>query len=198
MLGEGANQPCEVCHGSGKVARQAADQGGYFTIASPCPACGGTGRRGTPCSKCHGEGRVTSTRKITIAIPAGIDSGKVLRLRGQGQAGLRGGSQGDLLIEIKVEPHPTFTRDGRNICSDVRVPVATALLGGKVDVRTIRGRVAMTIPAGTSSGQTLRIRGQGIEVKGSNGDHLVRVEIDVPKKEYSDEETEQLRKLLSG
>lgn len=105
VLGERANEPCDVCRGSGQIARQAAEQGGYFTIASPCPACGGSGRRGTPCSECQGEGRVDAMRTITITIPAGIESGKVLRLRGQGQAGLRGGVPGDLLIEINVEPH---------------------------------------------------------------------------------------------
>ena len=193
----GPHASCGMCRGSGQIARQAAEQGGYFTIASPCPACSGTGQEvGTPCNKCNGQGRVTTNRTITVTIPVGIESGKVLRLRGQGQVGLHGGGQGDLLIEIKVTPHPTFIRDGKNVRSDVRVPVATALLGGKVDVPTLRGTVALNIPAGTSADQTLRIRGQGIELKKGTGDHLVRVSIDVPKKAFTDDEVSQLRQLL--
>ena len=193
-----AAKPCDVCHGSGKVQQQTAEQGGYFRVASACPACGGSGTlTGTPCRECHGEGRVVETRTMTVSIPAGIQSGKFLRLRGQGQAGIRGGSQGDLLIEIKVTPDKLFRRDGNNIRSDVRVPVATAILGGKVDVQTLRGTVTMKIPPGTSSDQNLRIRGQGIQTTNVKGDHLVRVIIDVPKKEYSPETAEQLRKELS-
>ena len=197
QIGEGANEACETCRGSGQVARQSAEHGGYFTVASPCPTCGGTGRRGTPCGKCHGEGRVASTRTITVTIPAGIETGQVLRLRGQGQAGLRGGAQGDLLIEIKVEPHASWKRERNNIRSDVRVPLVTALLGGKIDVPTLRGTVSMTIPAGTSSDRVLRIRGQGLETKGKKGDHLVCVVIDVPKNEFSEEEKAKLREQLS-
>ena len=190
---------CRTCRGSGKIARQATDQGGYFTIASPCPACGGTGQNiGTPCDKCHGDGRVTTNRTITVTIPAGIESGNVLRLRGQGQAGMRGGGQGDLLIEIKVAPHPSFRREGKNIRSDVRVPITTALLGGKVDVPTLRGMVSLKIPAGTSSDQTMRIRAQGIEMNKATGDHLVRVVVVVPKKKFTDDQASQLRQILEN
>ncbi|MFT5301389.1 MAG: molecular chaperone DnaJ [Mariniblastus sp.] len=196
ILGKKANEPCEICHGQGQIARQTAEHGGYFTVASPCPGCSGTGRRGTPCDQCHGEGRVESNRTITVTIPAGIKSDQVLRLRAQGQAGLRGGAQGDLLIEIKIQPHATFVREGQNIRSDVRVPLATALLSGKVDVLTLRGTVSMTIPAGTSSDRVLRIRGQGIDAKGKKGDHLVRVVLEVPKKTFTEPEQENLRQLL--
>lgn len=196
-LGSGPLEPCDVCGGSGQIARQSAEHGGYFTVASPCPTCEGTGRRGgTRCGKCHGEGRVEAIRKISVTIPAGIESGQTLRLRGQGQAGIRGGPQGDLLIEIRVEPHPTLRREGNNIRSDVKLPLATALLGGKVDVPTLRGAVSMTIPPGTSSDRVLRIRGQGVEAKGIKGDHLVRVVVEVPKKDFTEEEVNQLRKQL--
>lgn len=196
ILGEKANEPCEVCRGSGQVARQAAEQGGYFTIAAPCPSCGGTGLGGEPCGKCHGEGRVAASRTITVTIPPGIESGNVLRLRGQGQAGLRGGPQGDLLIEIKVKGHPAFTRENNNIRSDVHVPLLTALLGGKVDVPSLRGTVSMIIPAGTSSDRLLRIRGQGIDAKEIRGDHLVRIVVDVPQKQFTAEEQAQLQRQL--
>lgn len=196
-LGAGTVEPCDGCGGSGQIARQSAEQGGYFTVASPCPKCEGTGRRGGKrCGKCHGEGRFEAIRKITVTIPAGIEPGQTLRLRGQGQAGIRGGPQGDLLIEIKVEPHPTLHREGNNIRSDVKLPLTTALLGGKVDVSTLRGTVSMTIPPGTSSDRVLRIRGQGVETKGVKGDHLVRVVVDVPKKDFTEEEADQLRQQL--
>lgn len=194
----GPPQTCQVCGGSGRVARQAAEHGGYFTVASPCHACAGTGHRsGTPCSDCHGEGRVVQKRTITVTIPAGIESGKILRLKGQGQAGLRGGPQGDLLIEIQVEPDRRFRREGIDIFSDVRVPLVTALLGGKIDVATVRGTVVMTVPPGTSSDQTLKIRGQGVETKNAKGDHRVRVVVEVPKKEFTEEQQKQIRQQLS-
>lgn len=193
-----SDQSCNTCGGSGRVARQTARQGGYFTVASPCPACSGTGRSGaTPCPTCRGEGRAIETRKLSINIPAGIESGRVLRLRGQGQAGLRGGGQGDLLIEVNVKPDPVFRRDGLHIRSDVRVPLVKALLGGKVDVTTVRGTIAMTIPPGTSSDTTMRIRGQGIEQKGKKGDHLVRIVVDVPKKTFTEDEQANLKSKLA-
>ena len=196
--GEETGEVCRVCQGSGSVARQSAQQGGYFTVSSVCTACGGTGRGGvTVCKDCHGEGRNTREQTITITIPAGIESGKVLRLQGQGEAGVRGGPNGDLLIEVQVQSDPKFRRDGKNIRSDAHVPLLTALLGGKIDVRTIHGTVTMTVPAGTSSDQSLRIRGQGIKAGGSAGDHLVRVVVDVPRKEFSDSEKEELKQKLA-
>ncbi len=197
-LGGGPSQVCEVCGGSGQIARQSAERGGYFTVASPCSACRGTGFKGESCRKCNGQGRIETTRTITVTIPAGIESGQVLRLRGQGQAGLRGGVQGDLLIEIKVAKDPVFQRDGRNIRSNIHVPLVTALLGGKIEVETVRGSVTMTVPAGTSSDQVLRIRGQGIQAKSTQGDHLVRIVVDVPKKAFTDEEQRQLRNQLGS
>jgi molecular chaperone DnaJ len=194
---EKSPQRCSLCHGSGQIARQSAEHGGYFTVASRCPQCEGTGLGGTPCSRCHGQGRVEQIRKITVTIPPGINTGQVLRLRGQGQAGLRGGPQGDLLIEIKVQPDPVFRRDGNNIRSDVHVPLITALLGGKVDVATVHGTVTMTVPAGTSSERVMRIRAQGIDDKREKGDHLVRIVVDVPKKQFTEEQKIELRKQLS-
>lgn len=195
---EESPQPCSLCHGSGQIARQSAEHGGYFTVTSRCPQCDGTGLGGTPCAQCQGQGRVKQTREITVAIPPGINSGQVLRLREQGQAGLRGGPNGDLLIEIKVDPDPVFSRDRDNIHSDVHVPLVMALLGGKVDVSTIHGAVTMTVPAGTSSDRVMRIRGQGIHAKGKKGDHLVRIIVDIPKKEFTEEQEIELRKQLTA
>jgi molecular chaperone DnaJ len=116
-------------------------------------------------------------------------------LAGQGEAGLRGGPAGDLLLEIRVEPHPEFTRDGLDIRSAARIPAKTALLGGEADIPTLRGRIALKVPKGTSSDAVLRLRGQGIEARGKKGDHLVRIEIDVPRS-LSPEAEEAVRKHL--
>ncbi len=191
-------KPCATCHGTGQVSQQGRQQGGFFSVSSACPSCGGSGREsGPPCARCGGDGRLEKQKRITITIPAGIADGQSLRLAGQGQAGRGGGRPGDLLIEAQVSPHPTFRRDGKNIRSDVPVPVATALLGGKVEVPTLKGRVMLSIPPGTSSDQVLRIRGQGIPAKDGAGDHLARVVITVPKS-LSDDAKAALREHLSA
>lgn len=178
----GEPQLCGQCHGSGHVQRRAQQQGSSFLIRSACPACSGTGQlRGPACKTCHGDGRVNRPRQLTVTIPAGTATGQTLRLSGQGEAGRFGGPNGDLLVEVDVLPHPEFKRDGSNIRSDVKVPVATALLGGKVDVATIHGVVSLSVPAGTSSHTMLRIRGHGVPLKSGKGDHLVRVVVCVPK-----------------
>ena len=189
-------EPCPDCQGTGQVSRQGRQQGGFFSISSACPACGGSGRQSGPrCSRCGGEGRIEKQRRINIKIPAGIDAGQTLRVVGQGEAGPGGGSQGDLLIEAYVQPHPTFHRQGKNIRSDVKVPVAIALLGGKVEVPSLKGVVMLSIPPGTSSDQVLRIRGQGIPTEPVPGDHLVRVVITVPK-DLSEDDKAALREHL--
>ena len=188
---------CASCHGTGQTSRPGRQQGGFFSVSSACPVCHGTGQQiGPACKTCGGDGRVQKNSKIALTIPAGIEGGSVLRLSSQGEAGPAGGPKGDLLIEIEVEPHPTFRREGKNIRSDVKVPVATALLGGKVEVPTIRGSVTMTVPAGTSSDQVLRIRGQGISAKDRSGDHLARVVITVPKR-ISPDAHDAIRKYLA-
>lgn len=182
MLGGRAPEPCASCKGSGQVSRQGQEQGGYFSVSSACPVCHGTGKKlGPACKACDGAGQALQKRQITLKIPPGVDTGQILRLAGQGPSGAGGGPKGDLSIEVQVEPHPTLQRQGANIRSDLKVPVATAILGGKVEVPTIQGSVLLSIPAGTSSDQVLRIRGQGIADKRGQGDHLVRVVITVPK-----------------
>jgi molecular chaperone DnaJ len=188
-------EPCADCNGSGHRTQQGSRSG--FSFSSACPTCHGTGRRPQPpCTTCRGEGRVEKQTHISVKIPPGIDTGQVLRLAGQGEAGTGGGAKGDLLIEVEVHSHLTFGREGKNIRSSVKVPVATALLGGKVDVPTLRGTVTLTVPPGTSSDQVLRIRGQGIFAKEGAGDHLVRVVITVPK-DLSAEAQEAVRMHLS-
>lgn len=189
--------PCSQCRGTGQVERKARQQqGGYFSIRTACPACDGTGQtRGPVCKTCNGDGRVNTSQKLSVNVPVGTSNSQVLRLAGQGEAGRNGGPSGDLLVEIEVLPHSEFSRDGSNIRSDLRVPMLTALVGGKLDVPTINGTVTLTIPAGTSSDQTLRIRGQGIPVAGKAGDHLVRVVVTVPK-DLPQQAIETIRQLL--
>jgi molecular chaperone DnaJ len=152
---------------------------------------------GPPCRRCQGDGRIERQQRINIKIPAGIHDGQTLRLAGQGEAGRGGGPRGDLLIEAQVGSHPTFRREGKQIRSDVKVPVATALLGGQVEVPTLKGTVMLSVPPGTSSDQVLRIRGQGIPAADGAGDHLARVVITVPKS-LTDEAREAIRQHLKS
>lgn len=181
MKGGGPTKTCRQCRGTGRTSRRGRGLGGFMSVSSPCEACGGTGQEaGNACSACGGDGRVTTTRTIALKIPVGVADGALLRLAGQGEAGFRGGPAGDLLLEISVLPSPDLTRDGLNIRSSAQVPVKTAMLGGEIPVQTIRGRVSLRVPRGTSSDSWLRLRGQGIEARGTKGDHLVRVVITVP------------------
>jgi molecular chaperone DnaJ len=193
---EGGKQPevCPECKGTGHVSRRGKQRGGLFSFSSPCPACGGTGHQpADPCRRCGGEGRTLEEKRISLKIPPGVDNGAVLRLGGQGEAGVQGGPPGDLLFELQVEPHPLFSREGQNIRSAVKVPLATAVLGGEVEAPTLRGSVKVKIPAGTSSDSLLRLRGQGIPGAEGPGDHVVRVVVTVPK-----QASPELEKALRG
>ncbi|MEM8678370.1 MAG: J domain-containing protein [Planctomycetota bacterium] len=174
-------QACSACGGTGHVSQRAREQGGFFSFSSACPECHGRGiNLSDACPACGGDGLVEKPTKVVLTIPPGVESGKTLRLTGQGEAGQYGGPAGNLFVELEVADDSHFTRSGNDIRSDVLVPVATALLGGKVDVRTIHGVVNVTVPPCTSSDRTLRIRGQGIKATPA-GDHLARVVIQVPE-----------------
>ena len=176
--GTKADQPeCPTCHGSGQVSTQPRDKGRFFTVSRPCPTCHGTGLDPAKvCPECRGEGTVERTRSLRIKVPEGSEDGSVLRLAGLGEAGRGGGPPGDLLAHLRVSPDPVFRREGHDIHSDVAVPMAVAALGGKAPVATLRGRVNLAVPAGTSSGVLLKLRGRGI----LGGDHIVRVMVTVP------------------
>ena len=171
---------CPRCGGTGQARAQGL--GGFFSVRSTCSACGGTGRSaGPPCTSCGGSGRTLAPKTVSLKIPAGVTDGAVLRLAGRGEAGRGGGPQGDLLLEIRVEPHTSFNREGLDIRSAVKVPLATAVLGGEVDVSTLRGSISLKVPPRTSSDSWLRLKGQGISTPRGKGDHLVRVVIVVPQ-----------------
>jgi len=173
----GDHPECPTCQGSGRVTAQSRDKGQFFTVTRPCSTCHGTGvDPSKECSECHGEGAVGRTRTLNITIPEGTEDGVILRLQGLGGAGTGGGPPGDLLAHVHVRPDPIFHREGKDVHSEVPVPMTTAALGGKVPMPVLRGRVNLTIPPGTSSGAHLKLRGQGIR----GGDHIARVMVAVP------------------
>ncbi len=174
----GDEPACPTCQGSGRVTAQSRDKGQFFTVTRPCSRCHGTGfDPAKVCPECGGEGTVERARKLKITVPEGSDEGTVLRLAGLGGVGTGGGPPGDLMVHLHVRPDPVLRREGNDIHSDVAVPMVTAVLGGKVPLPTLRGRVNLTIPAGTSSGVQLKLRGQGIP----GGDHVARVMVVVPE-----------------
>ncbi|MBU1699527.1 MAG: J domain-containing protein [Candidatus Eisenbacteria bacterium] len=175
----GDHPECTTCRGSGRVTAQSRDKGQFFTMTRPCAACHGTGvDPAKECPECRGEGTVERTRTLNITIPEGTKDKAILSLKGLGGAGTGGGPSGDLLVHVNVRPDPVFRREENDIHSEVPVPAATAALGGKAPMQTLRGRVQLAIPPGTSSGAQLRLRGQGIR----GGDHVARVMITVPGK----------------
>ena len=188
---------CPDCHGSGTIRIQRG--GGAFTFATTtqCPKCGGTGKIiHSPCKSCNGAGSVRRQRKITVKIPAGIDNGQAISLRGQGGAGKNGGPAGDLIISVTVRPHPQFKRDGTSIYLEQPVTFLQATLGAELEIPTIDGKVKWTLPEGTQPGTTFRLRGKGIpSVNGrGRGDQFVTVMVQVPRN-LSREQKEALRRF---
>jgi molecular chaperone DnaJ len=157
---------------------------GFFSIRQPCSYCQGSGKIiDKPCSTCNGQGAVRRRKRLSVHIPAGVDTGSRLRLSGEGEAGWRGGPSGDLWVRIHVRPHDIFTRDDNDLHCDVPIPFHIAALGGKVEVPTIQGKAELTIPAGIQSGTELRLKGRGVPslVRGqSRGDQYVRVLVEIP------------------
>jgi molecular chaperone DnaJ len=160
-----------------------------FSFASPCPECGGSGKRiEQPCSNCRGRGTEVRTRQIRVKIPAGVKNGGTIRLRGKGTPGTNGGPAGDLLVEVHVASHSVFGRSGNNLLVTIPISYAEATLGTKVSVPTMNGSVTLKVPSGTPSGKTFRVRGKGVQpTKGKPGDLLAKVEIAVPKRLTKDE-----------
>ena len=176
---------CSVCGGSGQVRRAQQTILGQFMTTTPCTACGGEGVSITdPCPDCRGKGRVSRTRSITVAVPAGIDDNSSLRLTGQGEASPDGGPSGNVYVRIDVAQHDLFTRKDRNILHTIRVNVAQAALGDELEVETIDGAVAFRLPEGTQGGQQFRMKGRGAPSIGNKdrGDQILTVNVVTPKK----------------
>lgn len=179
--GSTANQTCPTCGGAGKVRAQQ----GFFLIERACPTCGGSGRVvKNPCKVCQGAGRVQRERTLNVTIPAGVEDGTRIRLSGEGEAGLRGAPAGDLYVDISIQPHEIFQRDGANIFVRVPLRMSQAALGDAVEVPVIDGgRARVTIPAGTQSGDQFRLRGKGFSVlrSAARGDMYVQVAVETPR-----------------
>ena len=171
---------CGTCGGHGKVRAQQ----GFFTVERTCPSCQGQGQTiSSPCTSCGGQGRVQKNRTLNVNIPAGVDTGTRIRLSGEGEAGLRGGSAGDLYIFINVLSHELFEREGTNLLLTMPVPMTTAALGGTIDVPNIDGKMArVTIQPGTQSGHRLRLKGKGMPgLQGrARGDLYVDIHVETP------------------
>ena len=175
---------CPDCHGSGQIRIQRG--GGAFTFATTttCPKCGGRGKIiHSPCKDCNGTGRQRRRKTIKVSVPAGIDNGQTISLRGQGNAGKNGGAAGDLLILITVRPHQLFRREGNNVYCDAPITFTQAVLGGELEIPTIDGKVKYDIPEGTQTGTTFRLKGKGIpSINGrGRGDQYVTVHIETPR-----------------
>lgn len=191
---------CSVCGGSGQVRSQQNTMFGSFSTVRPCDACGGTGKIiKEPCPDCRGKGRVNRSKRIVVNVPAGIDNGQMLTMRGEGEAGLRGGPSGDLYISISVKPHKLFVRNGSDLHLNMDIPMTVAALGGEIQVPTLNGTVKYNIPEGTQPGTTFRLREQGIVRLNTNqkGDLFVKANVVVPKK-LNDEQKELMRKLADS
>ena len=177
-------ETCPDCHGTGSVRTTKRTPFGMVQSSGPCPKCGGSGKIiHSPCPACRGKGAVRRNKKISVNIPAGIDDGQTISLKGQGNAGANGGPAGDLLVTVAVRESGKFERDGTNVLSAVTVSFAQAALGDDLQVDTIDGPVKLTIPEGTQPGSVFRLRGKGIPfLRGSGrGDQYVTVNVAVPK-----------------
>src|SRR5579875_1142428 len=189
--------PCDTCHGTGaepgskpvncptcRGAGRVRTQQGFFTMERTCPACHGAGKViEKPCRACGGQGRTRKEKTLNVTIPPGVEDGTRIRLAGEGEAGMRGGGNGDLYIFLALKAHPLFQREGANIHCRVPISMPTAALGGAVEVPTIDGsRVELKIPAGTQSGHQFRLRGKGMSVLRSHarGDMFAQVSVETP------------------
>src|SRR5579863_987974 len=201
---------CETCHGSGAAkgstpstcescggAGQVRISQGFFQLQQTCPRCRGTGTIvRNPCDTCLGQGRIPRTRKLSVKVPAGVDTGDRVRLSGEGEGGRNGGPPGDLYVEIHVREHPIFERDGEHLSCEVPVSFATAALGGSVPVPTLDGDVILKIPGETQSGRVFRLRDKGVKPVrgGARGDLFCRVVVETPV-HLSAEQRELIRSL---
>jgi molecular chaperone DnaJ len=204
---------CGTCHGSGTkrgsaptTCPECGGTGSKSAVQGPlqfrqtCPRCMGTGRApGDPCATCAGTGRVLQAETIRVNIPPGAEPGKRIRLRGRGEAGVRGGPAGDLYIVPRIRPHPMLTRSGRDLSMELPITVAEAVSGGDVEVPTLFGPVKVKIPAGAQSGQRLRIRGKGVPAHGKSpaGDLYLRLMVRMPKGKLAHDVLEKIARAYT-
>jgi len=176
---------CTHCNGTGQVQYKQSTPFGHFVNVKTCDVCHGEGKIITnPCQTCNGRGKVRKKVNIKVRIPAGIDDGQTISLRGEGEAGVRGGPPGDLFILIRVKPHALFKRQGNDVVCEIPITFVQAALGAELEVPTLDGKVRYNIPEGTQTGTVFRLKGKGIPfLRGSGrGDQYVKVNVEVPKK----------------
>ncbi len=176
---------CPECRGTGYETRNQRTPFGTFSTKTTCRRCRGEGKTiKNPCSECNGTGRKRKNRKIKVEIPEGMQNGAYLRLKGEGNAGERGAGNGDLYVVVFVEPHDFFRRDKTDIYGEVPITFATAALGGKIEVPTLKGKAELKIPEGTQTGTIFRLKGKGIKdiEQGGYGDEYIKVIVRTPKK----------------
>lgn len=170
---------CGTCGGAGQVRMQQ----GFFQVQQTCPSCRGRGSTiADPCNSCRGQGRVEKTKKLSVKVPPGVDTGDRIRLASEGEAGSEGGPAGDLFVQMSVKQHSIFERDGKHLYCEVPITFADAALGGELEVPTLDGRVKLKIPAETQTGKLFRLRGKGVHPVrgGSVGDLLCRAVVETP------------------
>ena len=172
---------CSNCHGRGKIQRQ---QGGFFIVETTCPKCGGTGKIiKDKCNKCHGEGYIAHEKMLKVKIPAGVEDETRMRISKEGEAGLRGGENGDLYVFISVKDHKLYSREGGNLYASVPISMTTAALGGKIEIPAIDGeKIELEIEAGTQNEQIAKIKGKGMTIMRSHqrGDLFVKLKVETP------------------
>ncbi|MBQ3281192.1 MAG: molecular chaperone DnaJ [Eubacterium sp.] len=185
-----SKRTCSKCGGTGQVQTVRNTLFGQMQTATTCPDCNGTGYViDTPCPDCHGSGQVMKNIKIEVKIPAGVDEGSVIPIRGQGEPGKNGGPNGDLFVVLAVSPHKLFTREGSDLYLDIPISFTQAALGDEITVPTLEGKVSYKVPAGTQPGTVFRLRGKGVtDIRtGRMGDLYVKVTLEVPTKLNSDQ-----------
>ncbi len=176
---------CQHCNGTGQIQYKQRTPFGQFVNIKTCEVCHGEGKVITnPCDACNGKGRIRKPKKIKINIPAGIDDGQTISLRGEGEPGSKGGPGGDLYISVRVRPHAIFQRQGNDVICEMPITFVQAALGTELEVPTLDGKVKYQVPEGTQTGSVFRLRGKGIPfLRGSGrGDQYVKVQVEVPKK----------------
>lgn len=178
---------CDYCGGHGQIVQSQ----GFFRVQTTCPACRGEGKIvRDKCTGCSGAGKVAETVKLDVKVPAGVDTGNRLALRGEGEPGLNGGPRGDLIVEVVVKDHPLFQRDGQDLICDVPVTYTQAVLGADIEIPSLDGKRKHHIYPGTQAGEIIRIRGGGMPhiQRNSAGDLLLRIVLEVPKKVSAEQE----------
>tara|TARA_Y100000588_G_C14117066_1_gene865656 strand:+ start:112 stop:726 length:615 start_codon:yes stop_codon:yes gene_type:complete len=158
-------------------------QQGFFSIQQTCPSCRGIGSTiSSPCLDCSGQGRVQKTKTLQVKVPPGVDEGDQIRLSGEGEVAATGGQSGDLYVQVHLQEHPIFSRDGDNLYCEVPVSFATATLGGNLEIPTLNGRANLKVPAESQSEQVFRLRGKGVRNvrSGSIGDLFCKMKVETP------------------